>query len=347
MVIWYLLILIVSLVNVRLCERGFFPDYLEKKQSNAIKGVFILLVFLKHALGEIKHCGFLFNRQVDWFAQAFRLEMGQLVVAMFLFYSGYGVMKSLMSHGKKYLASYPRKRLLTTLLNFDVAVCCFILLAWIMGQKLSFPRIVLSFIGWDSYGNSNWYIFVILCCYLAFYIVFRIVGNRYQLGAAILVAVSVAGILILYLFKPSHWYNTMLVFPAGVVYALFFKELEQWIQKRYGLVTTLLLAGFLLLHFLMRMHPLHGLTFNIKSIVFAMLIVILTMKVRIGNRWLYWCGLSLFPLYIYQRLPMISLRGSLGPEWICGHPHLFIGGCFVVTVVITLLYNKYFRIKLV
>lgn len=334
-------------MGVRLSKNGYFQDYLGKEQCNAIKGLFILLVFLGHALNDIEHCGFLFDRQIDWYAQAFHLEMGQLVVAMFLFYSGFGVMKSLLSNGKTYLATYPRKRLLTTLLNFDVAVCCFIILDLILGQRLSFSRIVFSFIGWDSVGNSNWYIFIILCCYLAFYIVFRIVGDRYQLGALALVAVFLAGMLTLYCFKPSRWYNTMLVFPAGVVYALFFKELEQWIQKRYGLVTTLLLAGFLLLHILMRMHPLHGLAFNIKSIVFAMLIVILTMKVRIGNRWLYWCGLSLFPLYIYQRLPMISLRGALGPEWICGHPHLFIGGCFVVTVVITLLYNKYFRIKLV
>ena len=140
MILWYLLILIVSLVNVRLCKKGFFPDYLEKEQSNAIKGVFILLVFLGHALNDIEYCGFPFNRQIDWYAQAFHLEMGQLVVAMFLFYSGYGVMKSLMINGKTYLASYPRKRLLSTLLNFDVAVCCFILLAWIMGQKLAFPE---------------------------------------------------------------------------------------------------------------------------------------------------------------------------------------------------------------
>lgn len=346
MVLWYLLILIVSLLNVRLCKRGFFPDYLEKEQSTAIKGVFILLVFLGHALSEIKLCGFPFDRQIDWCAQAFHLEMGQLVVAMFLFYSGYGVMKSLMSTRNTYLDSYPKKRLLTTFLNFDVAVCFFILLAWIMGEKLSSSRIILSLIGWEGVGNSHWYIFVILCCYLAFYIVFRVFGNRYLLGAVVLVAVSLAGMLVFNFIKPPRWHNTMLVFPAGVVYALFFKELEQRIQKRYCLVIVSLLACFLFLHFVMKLHPLHGLTFNLKSIAFSLLIVALTMKVRIRNRWLYWCGFSLFPLYIYQRLPMITIRGVMGEEWICGHPNIFIGSCFVVTVGIALLYNKYLRIKL-
>ena len=182
MIVWCLLILIVSLVNIQVCRNGFFPDYLEIKQSNAIKGVFILLVFLWHALTEIKYCGFSFERQVDWLAQAFHREMGQLVVAMFFFYSGYGVMRSLILKGEAYLQSYPRKRLLTTLLNFDIAVCCFIILTIIIGGKVSILQIALSLVGWRSFGNTGWYIFIILCCYLTFYLVFKLVGTRYNKG---------------------------------------------------------------------------------------------------------------------------------------------------------------------
>lgn len=272
--------------------------------------------------------------------------MGQLVVALFFFYSGYGVMKSFMAKGDFYLGTYPRKRLLTTLLNFDVAVFCFVLLAWIMGEEIGFPRILLSFIGWESVGNSNWYIFVILCCYLAFYVVFKVFGSRYRLGTAILALVALIGMLVLYVFKPTYWYTTLLVFPSGVAYALYSEKLEHLIQKKFWLSIIILLAAFLLLGLLMKTHPMHGLTFNAKAIVFALLIVTLTMKVRIGNQWLRWCGFSLFPLYIYQRLPMISLRGIAGDEWICAHPPVFIGICFLVTVGIALLYNKCLRINL-
>ena len=124
MLVWLFLILIVSLVNIKVCRKGFFSDYLGIKQCNAIKGVFILLVFFWHSLTKIIDSGFSFDRQIDWAAQAFHIEMGQLVVAMFFFYSGYGVMKSLIVKGKTYLDSYPRRRLLTTLLNFDIAVFC-------------------------------------------------------------------------------------------------------------------------------------------------------------------------------------------------------------------------------
>lgn len=346
MVFWYLLILIVSLVNVRICKDGFFPDYLGKEQCNAIKGIFILLVYVGHAIRDIMHCGFIFDQQIDRAALAFHLEMGQLVVAMFLFYSGYGVMKSLMVRGEEYLDTYPKRRLLTTLLNFDVAVCCFILLAWILGKELGFSKIVMSFIGWESVGNSNWYIFIILCCYLAFYVVFKVIGNRHWLGTVILTLVILAGIMALYHIKPITWYTTALVFPSGVAYALYSDRLEQWIQRRYGLIIVLLSVAFLLLSFMMKVHPLHGLTYNMMSIVFSLLVIILTMKIRIGNQWIYWCGFSLFPLYIYQRLPMIGLRSIAGEEWVCVHPNVFIGTCFLVAVVMALLYNKYFRIKL-
>ena len=65
MIFWYLLILIVSLVNIKVCREGFFPDYLGKEQCNAVKGVFILLVFLGHILMYIKRCGFVFDQQID------------------------------------------------------------------------------------------------------------------------------------------------------------------------------------------------------------------------------------------------------------------------------------------
>lgn len=99
MVFWYVLILIVSLIGIRYCKDGFYADYIGKQQCNAIKGIFILLVFLGHAIVDTKRSGFAPALWIDRGAFWFFGEMGQLVVAMFLFYSGYGVMKSLKEMG--------------------------------------------------------------------------------------------------------------------------------------------------------------------------------------------------------------------------------------------------------
>ena len=343
MVIWLLLILFVSLWNVRFCNDGFYSDYLGKEQSNAVKGLFIMLVFFRHVITIIKRCGFGFELEVDRMAKLFNEQMGQLVVALFLFYSGYGVMKSLLTKGEYYLETYPKRRLLTTLLNYDVAVCFFLLLGWIIGRPMNFSNILLSFIAWDNLGNSNWYIFVILCCYLVFYLVFKVVRSRYLLGALLITILVFFVMLALHRVKVPYWYTTILVFPVGIFYALFSNRLEEIIQKRYWLSLTVLILAFLLLH-LGHFRPLHGLTENFKAIVFALLVVIFTMKVRLCNKWLIWCGISLFPLYIYQRIPMIAIRSGAGDSWVCANPNLYFGICFVVTVGITLLYNNYLQI---
>jgi peptidoglycan/LPS O-acetylase OafA/YrhL len=116
------------------------------------------------------------------------------------------------------------------------------------------------------------------------------------------------------------------------------------IQKCYWLVLPGLLAAFLFLHFA-SLPRWHGVTYNVQAIVFALLIVVLTMKVRIGNKWLVWCGMSLFPLYIYQRLPMSIIRTVAGDPWVCSNANLFIGVCFLLTVGITLLYNRFLKIS--
>ena len=346
MVLWYLLIFIVSFVSVNVKIKGFYEDYLVKERCDAIKGVFILLVFLGHVMMVVKNSGYGFNNVLDQEALKVFADMGQLVVAMFLFYSGYGVMRSFRIKGDEYLASYPKRRLLTVLVNFDIAVCCFIALTWVMGGTISIPKVLLSFIGWESFGNSNWYIFVIMYCYLVFFLVFKAARTRYLAGSLGVVVMVFIGMIILHGVKESPiWYNTMLVFPSGVLYELYSNKLEQTIQKRYWLVLAIVLSAFLFLH-LGNLRSFHGITENVKAVIFAMLVVILTMKVRVGNKWLLWCGVSLFPLYVYQRFPMRAIQWIAGDEWLCYNPNAFIATSFILTVGISILYNKYFRIKL-
>jgi hypothetical protein len=86
--------------------------------------------------------------------------------------------------------------------------------------------------------------------------------------------------------------------------------------------------------------------FNIMSVFFALLIIVLTMKISIGNKILYWLGSNLFPLYIYQRLPMMIFLSLCPNTLIVSHPYFFLIACVVITGVIAWGY-KFFRIKVV
>lgn len=347
MLVFYIILFCSLFFGLSVKRSGFYDDFLGRKQTDAVKGLFIGMVFLSHALLDVASSGFTTSGVLDMAGYRLRADLGQLIIVPFLFYSGYGVMEAIREKGRAYLNSFPRRRLLNTLLNFDVAVLVFICLNLLMGISMELKQVAWSLIGWKSVGNSNWYIFVILLCYLASWIsgmVFREGGWKVLALTTMLVLAAEAGLSFLKHGQP-WWYNTMLCYPAGMCISLVKDKFTSFVQHYYGLVLGLLAAVFLFLHFQKWIPALRGLTFNAKSIVFMLFIVLVTMKVKTGNRFLFWAGACVFPIYIYQRLPMRAFRHWAGDAWVSANPYLFMLACMVVTGIIACLY-RHWQVKL-
>lgn len=67
---------------------GFNHSYLDKKNTTVVNGIFTILVIFKHYSQYINFGGI--NNKAYL---VLRNYMGQMIVAMFLFYSGYGMME--------------------------------------------------------------------------------------------------------------------------------------------------------------------------------------------------------------------------------------------------------------
>ena len=344
MLLFFLVILCVSVAGASINWDGLNPGYLDKKQTESIKGLFILLVFLRHSIADVMRAGYQSAGFLDSIGLRVDTEFGQLIVVMFLFYSGYGVMESFKNKGEKYARQFPRHRILTTLLNFDVAVVSFLFLNFIFGIRMSPRQLGLSFIGWESIGNSNWYIFVILFCYCCSWVGRMVFSSSNILYVTFTTLLVFVGFVLLAIIRhgEGHWYTTILCYPAGMWYSSFIKERHKSLCKKYYYpILALLVIVFLFMHFQRWIPGFHGLTFNVKSIVFALLVVHLSLKMSIGNRFLRWAGGCLFPIYIYQRLPMIACRKIAGTDWICSNPYLFIVLCAFITGGIAFLYKNW------
>ena len=327
---------------MRIRLNGFHEDYLSKSRTNAIKGIFILLIVLSHSLAYIKDSSYAFNRFGDqYFCQFFNL-ISQLVVVMFLFYSGYGVGESFKTKGLPYLQSFPRKRILTTLLNFDVAVLVFIVLSLCLGISIPFKVGLLSLTGWESVGNSNWYIFVILLCYVFSYLVLRIPLHHRAYRVALLFVLCFLSILVLSRCRGYWWYSTIMSYPMGFLFSTYKDRFQAVFKKYYWLIVIILLLVFKLLYFFP--NGTLYLPYNIASMAFALLCVLLTMKVDINSPVLQWFGSHLFPVYIYMRVPMMFIENRY-PELIATQPAIFIVLCLVVTSIIAHFY-RFWQIKL-
>ncbi len=343
MALFYLLAFVILLFGIRIQKQGFFSDHLEMDQANAIKGFFILMVFISHCMLDIKKTGYIFVGGLDAAGMHIRSELGQLVVVMFLFYSGYGVMESYAKKGRDYVKSFPKKRILTTLLNFDIAVLAFVILDVALGIKLGLKQIVLSLTAWESVGNSNWYIFVILFCYFVAYVSFLAIPGNGRKAMWMVSILVLAGMIVLSYLKPSRWYNTILCFPAGMCLSAYKDRIMFFCKKHYIGVLTVSFVVIMVFHWL-PLPRLHGIVYNVQGVAFALLTVLLTMKVKTGNVVLHWLGVNLFPIYIYQRIPMIAITKFAGEEFVRNYPYVFMVSCFVVTSVIVWGY-KFWRIR--
>lgn len=347
MALFYVLRFLLVISRLTYSQQGFYADYLSFDTTNAIKGIFIALVFIKHATPYILNSGYVFDDSI--LSRAFLFidaQVGQWIVAMFLFYSGYGIMESIRKKGMAYVQSIPRKRVLTTLVNFDIAVGLFAIVALLLHKDYSLKTYLLSFTGWESVGNSNWYIFVIMLCYLIAYLCFRlpIVKKEALVTRAILCFFLLGfSVLVLSFLKPFWWYDTMLCFGVGMLYSVYRERIELILKRYYWLILPMVLV----LLYLLNKSPyyLHGLVHNAYCLVFCLLVVMLTMKIKVNNAVLIWSGKNLFPLYIYQRIPMIILSSICGGAFVSSYPVLYTFSCLLITLLFAH-YYKYWAVKL-
>ena len=308
MLILLIILLFVTLYGIKISS--FHSDYMSLHSTNAIKGFFAVLILYSHMRQYLP--------LTDTFANNSYLEIlkyiGQMMVTMYLFYSGYGLMES-QRKKPDYKKNFLRNRFLKILLHFNIAVLFYILLQLILGKYFSITEYLGSMIGWHSVGNSNWFIFVILTLYLIFFLSLC-VGQWSKKWSKkeevseyiILFVVFVSCILLWYgLYRTkgqSWWINNIMVFPLSISFSIFKSQIEEWIKKGYNYY----IAFLLLTAFLISWHSSVGIDKKgICTCIFALWTVLLSMKVKFDNKILQWLGTLAFSIYILQRLPMIAL----------------------------------------
>ena len=327
------LIILVALIVLNLKVSGENKEYIGRQQTYAINGIFIILVFLRHfnqyvTLEGILDTPFLYINSM----------LGQLIVTTFMFYSGYGVMYSILEKGIAYINGIPKNRILKTMLLFDVAILFYILLNLILKVEMTMPQIILSFIGWTGVGNSTWYIFAILIMYFLTYVAFKISNifdHKKMVGLIITTVLIIGYVFVVREFKDSQYYNTVLCYAMGLWYAYFKSKIDILLKKRsvYYIILILATVAFIVSYLVKDINLIIN---QLYYLLFVVTIVLISMKVKIYNSVLIWCGKNLLGLYILQRIPMIALQRS---SWMLTHPYVYFLLCVIITIGLTVAYR--------
>ena len=291
-----------------------FNRALSKEQTTCINGIFVLFVFLSH-FGQYE------NMPWNWLL----LGLGQLMVAPFLFYSGYGIMEQIQRRGVAYIDGMPRKRILKFYIHFCMALCIYLFLSFLLGKEYSFVRIVLSFTALSSIGNSNWYVFAILTMYSIVYISFKHC-KKHSMTSCVLF--TILYIVMMDIIKDqAWWYNIILCFPAGMILSKYKDRVCSIIRKPVFFVFMITLALILYIFHL------DIFAYEIISIAFCFLIVDLCAYREIKNDLFHFLGQYVFEIYILQRISM-----NLFDQYLNDGIYLIV--CILVTFILAYNFKK-------
>ncbi len=331
--LYLLFIVVLSLIGIKFFIKDFNKEYLSKDTTSSIKGIFILIVFYSHLVTYT-----IIQRSKDFMMLEVRNFLGQLMVTMFLFYSGYGIYESIKKKKKEYVKSIPTKRILITLFNFDIAIISFIIVNHFLNRVYPLKNILLSFIGWEGIGNSNWYIFGILIMYLITYLSFTFFDKDNKKALISNWVLTIIFVLFMSVYKEDYWYNTLFCYPLGLTYSYFKDKIEKVLfnNKKYFIALLVVLFSFVAFRGLTATDWIY---YQLMSMAFCLLIVLLTMKISVKNKYLKWFGDNLFWLYILQRIPMLVLT----KYGYASHAYRFALASFVITILMALCYSFVFN----
>ena len=313
------------------------PGYLARDTTATINGLFILLVMFSHFMTYLPDAGRFARLANIWMA-----TKGELIVATFLFFSGYGIMEQIKRRGHTYVDTFPVRRIFFVWAKFVAAVTVFLVIGLLTRRAMTLSQVLLSYLGLSSIGNSSWYIFAILLMYIVTYFAFKICGQHTRAAFAVMLALSLVYSVVAFKTLPDYYFETILCYFAGMVLSRYKSGFDVHVGRSWA--TYLSVAALTAIVFVgtyltcaRTTGLVHYAMYEIAAIAFAMLFVLLTMKFRLHNPLLrYMGGSAMFSIYVLQRIPMMFGSQTV----LLGHPELFFVFVAVVTVILGWLFDR-------
>lgn len=318
----YVLLMALLITGVRVYGRGKWnEEWLSLEQTKLLQGFLAVLIMFHHMAQ--KTCA-------PWHAQRFIVHgldvfvpIGYLFVGVFLFFSGFGLYRSV--HTKPdYLKGFPRRRILPIVAAFYLSDWLYLAVRALMGERMDWKQLLWYATGAQLANTNAWYVIALPIFYLFFYAAFRLCkkdGWAMTVTAALILGYITLGTFIDHndwWMRGEWWYNTAHLFVLGMVFARVEQPIRRAVKKHWWLWTTLAIAGAFIFFYLSE-HTVNTLSYYgetwhapdkvlrrwgclatqmLSSTFFSAALLLLGMKVRLGNRVLTWLGSVTMELYL-------------------------------------------------
>lgn len=282
----YLLLIVVS---VRLQDRD--EDFLSAGDMEPIRGVMAIAIILHH-MSERTNGGRLFP---------FMVHMGYLIVAVFFFLSGYGLMIQFLKKGERYLKGYWKSRVFYISAVFAFASLIYSIYHLVIGNFT--PSLTIA--------ANSWYMVVQILLYIIFWCAFKIAGKGYSIGILFVFAMQTLMVIVMRMIAlPGIWYMSNYAFVLGLIVAWKRDLIDRIIQQRFviaSLASVLMFGVFSALPSVI-MGGGYDTCRMASTICFTLIVMLLCSKIRIESKIWSWLGKISLEIYLYHGLVYMVLR---------------------------------------
>lgn len=276
MIIYILILIVFLLKNSRIYGRGkFADDFLERTYTERLKGICAILIVLHH-ISQNGHYSLpfsLFNR------------IGCLIVAIFFFLSGYGMNKSYDKDREAFSRKFFFRIWHLMFPYLAVLALTVIELKW-NGNEVQIDLVFKGLRHGAIIGNWFFYSIIYLYC------VFEMIFCRLPVKAKhrmLVIVICITGFLLWRADWSGWWYNSILAFAVGSIFAFYEHEIIEWLKKNsnYWLTIVLLFLSYIGLRGINVCSSVETIGFFLSEFLaptaFSTAVVLLNMKARIMN----------------------------------------------------------------
>lgn len=296
-------------------RKSWNNEFMSLSQTKALQGFCAICVMLHH-IGQ-KTCA-------PWLKQEFIVHgldvfvpIGYFFVGIFLFCSGYGLYKSYREK-ENYLQGFFGRRILPLILAFVSTSFIFLVVRIRMGDVVGLSQ-PFRLSGPQLMNQYAWFVFALMLFYIGFFLAFRYC--RSEKAAIWMICLVVFGYIVYcdWWMYGGWWYNSVLLFVVGLFFARYEEKIVEEVKRRYVLyvmLSFLLTVVFFIFsecaqevfdyfwknanHTICRWAIL--LSQMAAACAFVFLLVLLGMKIKIGNRVLAFMGTMTLEFYLIHGL---------------------------------------------
>ena len=301
-------IVILLLITLLLYLLPQNKEYLNVKSTSGLRG-FLALGIIFHHISPLVKTGEEFSN----FSY-----MGTYIVSIFFFLSAYGLYVQNESR-ENYLDNFLVKRLSKIIVPFFIISLIYMFYRFVNGQLIDLNFFINLFKQGSTIIYNGWFVDIIILMYIFFYLSFKFFQNKFLSIVFNTIFIICYICLAIKLGYNFWWYNSVLAFAIGLIWAKNQNKIDRFLEKYYFIVIVLVTVLLFVSHrYDILLKYLHiedsysyALAANLDNIIFTIyFIIVFLKKINFSNVYLTLIGRISFELYMIHGL-VISMLAKI------------------------------------